>query len=93
MEKKTEAPMNRSSQDISTSDQIICGIATPSDEREAASGSNGTDQEKTASCIRLPAWFTTDDRSGQTKSLASTSSKMNLECKYFDLFYLSKLVL
>ena len=83
MEKKTDGPFHQSSENVAASDQIESEIATPSDEREAASASNDTDQEKTASCIRLPSCFTTDDRSGQTESLVDTSGKMNVECKYF----------
>ena len=90
MEKKTDSPINQSSENVTASDQIESQIATPPDEREAASTSNDTDQEKTASCIRSPSCFTTDDRSGQTESLADTSGKMNVECKYFYLLFLNK---
>lgn len=89
MEKTTDSPINQSSENVAASDQIESEITMPPDEREAASASNDTDQEKTASCIRLPSCFTTDDRSGQTESLADTSSKMNLECKYFHLLFLN----
>ena len=90
MEKTTDSPKNQSSEDVAASDQIESEIATPPDERGAASASNDTDQEKTASCFRLPSCFTTDDRSGQSESLAGTSSKMNFECKYFHLLFLNK---
>jgi hypothetical protein len=90
MEKTTDSPINQSSENVAASDQIESEIAMPPDEREAASASNDTDQEKRESCIRLPSCFTTDDRSGQTESLADTSSKMNLECKYFHLLFLNK---
>ena len=93
MEKKTDSPKNQSSENIAASDPIESEIATPPDEREAVSASNDTDQEKTASRIRLPSCFTTDDRSGQTESLAGTSSKMNVECKYFHLLFLNVPVL
>ena len=93
MDKRTDSPINQSLENIDTSDQIESEVATPPDEREAASASNDTDQEKTASCIRLPSAFTTDDRSGQTESLADTSGKMNVECKYFHLIFLNKPVL
>jgi hypothetical protein len=89
MDKTTDSRINQSSENVAASDQIEAEIATPLDEREAASASNDTDQEKTASCIRLPSCFTTDDRSGQTESLAGTSSKMNVECKYFHLLFLN----
>ena len=93
MDEKMDGSTNESSQDGSTNDQIISGIAAPPVERETVSASNDTDQEKSTSCIRLSSCFTTDDRSDQNESLAGTSSKMKLECKYFDLFYLKKLVL
>ena len=91
MEKKTDSPINQSSsENVAASDQIESKITTPLDEREAASASNDTDQEKTASCIRLSSCVTTDNRSGQTDSLAGTSSKMNLGCKYFHLLFLNE---
>ena len=90
MDKTTDSRINQSSENVAASDQIEAEIATPLDEREAASASNDTDQEKTASCTRLPSCFTTDDRSGQTESLADTSGKMNVECKYFHLLFLNK---
>ena len=94
MEKSTDSPNNQSSsENVAASDQIESEITTPPDEREAASASNDTDQEKTASCMRLPSCFTTDDRSGQTASLADTSGKMNVECKYFHLIFLNEPVL
>ena len=83
-----DSPINKSSENVPASDQIESENATPPDEREAASASNDTDQEKTARCISLPSCFTTDDRSGQTETLADTSSKMNLECKHFHLLFL-----
>ena len=89
MEKKTDGPFHESSENVAASDQIESEIATPSDEREAASASNDTDQGKTASCIRLPSCFTTDDRSDQTECLAGTTGKMNVECKYFHLLFLN----
>ena len=88
MEKTTESPKNQSSENVAASDQIESEIVVPPDERGAASASNDTDQKKTASCIRSPSCFTTDDRSGQTETLADTSSKMNLECKHFHLLFL-----
>ena len=93
MEKRTDSPKNQSSENVAASDQIESKIATPPDEREAVSASNDTDQEKTARCMRLPSCVTTDDRSGQTESLADTSDKMNVECKYFHLIFLNKPVL
>ena len=90
MEKTTDGPFHQSSENVAASDQIESEIATPPDEREAASASNDTDLEKTASCIRLPSCFTTDVRSDQTESLADTSGKMNVECKYFHLLFLNK---
>ena len=89
MEKTTDSPNNQSSQNVAASDQIESEIAVPPDERGAASASNDTDQEKTARCIRSPSCFTTDDRSRQTETLAGTSSKMTVECKYFHLFFLN----
>ena len=89
MEKTTDSPINQSSQNVAASDQIESEIPTPPDAREAASASNDTDLEKTASCIRLPSCFTTDDRSRQTETLAGTSGKMNVECKYFHLLFLN----
>jgi hypothetical protein len=80
MEKTTDSPINQSSKNVAASDEIESDIATTPDDREAASASNDTDQEKIASCIRSPSCFTTDDRSGQSESLAGTSSKMNFEC-------------
>lgn len=88
MEKTTDSPKNQSSENVAASDQIESEIAVPPDEREAASASNYTDQENTASCFGSPSCFTTDDRSGQTETLTDTSSKMNLECKHFHLLFL-----
>ena len=93
MEKKTVVPINQSSENVAVSDQIESEIATPPGEREAASASNDTDQEKLASCIRLSSCVTTDDCSSQTESLTGTSSKMSLECKYFHLLFLNQPVL
>ena len=93
MDKTTDSRINQSSENVAASDQIEAEIATPQDGCEAASASNGTDQEITASCMRLPSCFTTDDRPGQTASLADTSGKMNVECKYFHLIFLNKPVL
>ena len=89
MDKRTDSPINQPSENVAANDQIESEIATPLDEQEAASSSNDTDQVKTTSCTRLPSCFTTDDRSGQTESLAGTPSKMNLECKYFHLLFLN----
>ena len=93
MEKTTDSPKNQSSENVAASDQIESEIATPPDEREAASGSNDAHQGKTKECTTLPSCFTMDDRSGQTQSLAGTSSKVHNECKYSYLFHLKKRVL
>ena len=83
MEKKTDSPMNQSSKNVAASEQIKSDIATPPDEQEAVSASNDTDQEKAASCIRLPSCFATDDRFSHTESLTNRSNETPNEYKYF----------
>ena len=51
MEKTTDSSINQSSKNVAASDEIKSDIATTPDDREAASASNDTDQEKIASCI------------------------------------------
>ena len=79
---------NEFSQDGSANDQIISDIGTVPYEREALSGSNDADQEKTKECITTLSCFTTDDCSTQIDPLAGTSSKVHNECKYSYFFYL-----
>ena len=79
---------NESSQDGSATDQVISEIGAVPCEREALSGCNDADQEKTKECITSLSCFTMDDRSSQTDPLAGTSSKVHNECKFSYLFYL-----
>ena len=81
---------NESPQDGSVSDQIISDIGAVPCEREALSGSNDADQEKSKECITSLSCFTMDDRSSQIDPLAGTSSKVHNECKYSDFFYLKE---
>ena len=78
------------SQDGSASDQIISDIGAVPCEREALSGSNDADQEKTKECITSLSCFTMDDRSSQIDPLADPSSNVHNECKYAYFFYLQK---
>ena len=84
---------NEPSQDGSASDQIISDIGAIPCEREALSGSNDADQEKTKECITSPSCFTIDDRSSQIDPLAGTSNKVHNECKYSYFFHLKIRVL
>ena len=84
---------NESSQDGSASDQIISDIGAIPCEREALSGSNDADQEKTKECITSLSCFTMDDCSSQIDLLDGTSSKVHNECKYSYFFYFKKRVL